>query len=259
MPLFLNKGVFRMEIFSDTIKIDSKGTKMIAHRGASGLESENTNAAFVAAGNRSYFGIECDVHVTKDGKFPIIHDDDTSRVSDVNLSVENSTLAELKEVKLHDRQKMGKISDIQRADLVIPELKDYISICKKYKKKAVLELKNEMSENDIKNIIEEIKELDYFDNVIFISFSRENVLCVRKLEPTSHVQFLASFCDDQLVDWLIENKLDFDMYYKRLTKEVVDTLHKHNLEVNCWTVDDPDDAKELVAWGVDYITSNILE
>ena len=39
----------------DSIKIDSRNTKMIAHRGLSGIEKENTNAAFIAAGNRSYF------------------------------------------------------------------------------------------------------------------------------------------------------------------------------------------------------------
>ena len=59
----------------DVIRIDSKQTKMVAHRGLSGLERENTCAAFVAAGNRSYFGIETDVHTTRDGKFVIIHDD----------------------------------------------------------------------------------------------------------------------------------------------------------------------------------------
>ena len=37
----------------NTVKIDKKGIKMVAHRGVSGLECENTNAAFVAAGNRS--------------------------------------------------------------------------------------------------------------------------------------------------------------------------------------------------------------
>ena len=37
----------------DTVKIDAKSTKMIAHRGVSGIERENTAAAFVAAGNRS--------------------------------------------------------------------------------------------------------------------------------------------------------------------------------------------------------------
>ena len=42
----------------NTIKIDSKQAKMVAHRGLSGIERENTNPAFVAAGNRSYFGID---------------------------------------------------------------------------------------------------------------------------------------------------------------------------------------------------------
>ena len=31
------------------------------------------------------------------------------------------------------------------------------------------------------------------------------------------------------------------------------------IKVNCWTVDDPEIAERLVSWGVDYITSNILE
>ena len=44
-------------------------TKMIAHRGLSGMETENTSAAFEAACECSYYGIETDVHVTKDGKY----------------------------------------------------------------------------------------------------------------------------------------------------------------------------------------------
>ena len=55
----------------DSIKLDTRTAKMIAHRGLSGIEKENTNAAFIAAGNRSYFGIETDVHKTVDGKFVI--------------------------------------------------------------------------------------------------------------------------------------------------------------------------------------------
>ena len=34
----------------DTIKIEKKNTLMVAHRGVSGLEKENTLAAFIAAG-----------------------------------------------------------------------------------------------------------------------------------------------------------------------------------------------------------------
>ena len=65
----------------DTIKIEKKNTLMVAHRGVSGLEKENTLAAFVAAGNRSYYGVETDVHRTADGKYVVIHDSDTARVS----------------------------------------------------------------------------------------------------------------------------------------------------------------------------------
>lgn len=53
----------------DTIKMNSRSVRMIAHRGVSGLERENTCAAFVAAGNRSYFGIETDVYQTADGNY----------------------------------------------------------------------------------------------------------------------------------------------------------------------------------------------
>ena len=42
-------------------------------------------------------------------------------------------------------------------------------------------------------------------------------------------------------------------------KDVIDLLHENGLKVNCWTVDDPKHAERLVEWGVDYITSNILE
>ena len=87
----------------NTIKIENKKCKIIAHRGLSGLECENTNAAFVAAGNRSYFGIETDVHVTKDGKYIIIHDNSTKRVSDKEFDVEKSRYKKLKKVRLYDK------------------------------------------------------------------------------------------------------------------------------------------------------------
>ena len=120
-------------ITMNTITIDSKNVQMIAHRGVSGIEMENTAAAFVAAGNRSYFGIETDVHVTKDGKIAVIHDDNTLRVSGIDRIVEETTLEELQTIPLYN-----KAEGCFRTDLKIPVLADYISICKRYDKKAVL-------------------------------------------------------------------------------------------------------------------------
>ena len=71
----------------DAIRINRKQARMVAHRGLSGIELENTCAAFVAAGNRDYWGIETDVHQTADGKYIIFHDDNTGRVITTDMVV----------------------------------------------------------------------------------------------------------------------------------------------------------------------------
>ena len=135
----------------DTVRIISKNVKMVAHRGLSGIERENTNPAFVAAGNRSYFGIETDVHRTADGKFVIIHDETTERVSlgKVNINVEESNYADLENIVLPDLDE-----STNRQDIRIPLLEDYIKICKKYDKVCVLELKNPFVKEDIVKMVE---------------------------------------------------------------------------------------------------------
>ena len=47
---------------------------MIAHRGLSGVKLENTKEAFELASNHTYFGIETDVHSTKDNRIVVCHD-----------------------------------------------------------------------------------------------------------------------------------------------------------------------------------------
>ena len=238
----------------NSVKIEHGNTRMVAHRGLSGIEKENTHAAFVAAGNRSYFGIETDVHRTLDGKFVCIHDDTTARVAIDNLAVEKSTFDTLRNLQLCDvDQKKG------RSDLRIPTLQEYVQICKKYGKIGVLELKNTFEPADVIKIIEIIKEEEYLHGILFISFSRANMITLRQLLPDQPCQYLISQFADDLVDFLCQNHLDLDIHYKALTEERVKMLHEKGIQVNCWTCDDPKDAKELVSWGVDYITSNILE
>ena len=57
----------------------------------------------------------------------------------------------------------------------------------------------------------------------------------------------------------MDNKIDLDALFTCLTKEAVDDLHAKGIVVNCWTVDRLEDAQNLIAMGVDQITSNILE
>ncbi len=238
----------------DSIKINSMNTCMVAHRGLSGIETENTNAAFIAAGNRSYFGIETDVHKTADGKFVVIHDDRTGRVSSADISVEGSSYNDLRGINLHSPD--GKEG---RADMLIPSLKEYISTCKRYEKTAVLELKNEFTSDEIKAICNEITEENYLENVIFISFCFDNLVRLREFSPEQTVQFLVDDYDDGLPELLASHKFDLDIEYKALTKERIDTLHSRGIKINCWTCNDKDAGEKLCKYGIDFITSNILE
>lgn len=240
----------------NTIRIDKQQARLIAHRGVSGLETENTNAAFVAAGNRSYFGIETDVHVTADGEFVVIHDDSTGRVANDDLSVEGSTLKTLQEVILKDKD-----GSTTRGDLRIPTLEEYIRICKAYGKTPVLELKNAFTEADIVRLCERMKALDYFEEVVFISFVYENLLTIKTLFPTHTVQFLTVQRAD--MDWLIgelaAHGMDIDVHWPVVTPAFMARCREVGVKVNCWTVDDPAVAEKLIELGVDFITSNILE
>lgn len=243
-----------MKNLTDSIKFQEKGgVQMIAHRGLSGLETENTCAAFVAAGVKSYFGIETDVHVTKDKQFICVHDDDLQRVAALPWVIEETDFSVLRKVRLKDE------NGLQREDLCLPSLEEYFSICNRYQKKAVLELKNPMDKDMVWAIAEKSVQTGVFENVIFISFDAQNLLYLREKYPTATAQFLTETATEEEIAFMIENKLDADLWDECVTKEKVDALHAHGLKVNVWTVDSVERANEMKACGVDFITSNILE
>ena len=238
----------------DTVKIQKGNVKMIAHRGVSGLELENTCAAFVAAGNRSYFGIETDVHVTADGEFIIIHDDSTARVGTEAMTVEETDFAVLRGLQL--KEKDGTL----RCDLRLPKLEEYLSVCKRYEKEAVLELKNPMEREAVQGIVAECAEAYGLEHVTFIAFCFQNLLYVKEKAPQAKAQYLlAEEIKPEHIQKMVDNGIDLDTHYLALSKELIDELHSRGIVVNCWTVDDPEIAEKLASWGVDQITSNILE
>lgn len=239
----------------DTVKInDKKNTLFIAHRGLSGLELENTDSAFIAAANRGYFGIESDVRVTRDGRFVMFHDDTTARLSAQNLTIGKTDYKTLKNLDLIP-QKNRMTGD----DFKIPDLKDYLSICANYGKTAVIELKEKIEPKYIKQIYTEVQKYYTPDKAIFISFNLENLQYLRREYPDSVIQFLTHKFDEKILKTLKLLKLDLDIHYAFCDKTVIDTCHQNGIKVNCWTVDQPADAERLIDYGVDYITTNILE
>lgn len=239
----------------NTIFWKEKGNvKMIAHRGVSGLERENTCPAFVAAGVKTYYGIETDVHLTKDGKFILAHDDDLKRIAGLDMVIEETNFSTLREIRLLDTD--GKTP---REDLFLPTVEEYISICRKYDKQAVLELKNDMPKEKIWEIVEIIKGMGWYERTTFISFSGDNLLYLREKYKDANAQFLTEKNDEETYLFMVNNRLDADLCGTCVTKEFVDKLHQAGLVVNCWTLDLLEYANLGKAYGVDMITTNILE
>lgn len=228
-----------------TTKFNKKDCKVIAHRGLSGLALENTDTAFDLAGQHTYFGIEADVRKTLDG-FVICHDANLGRISGKNVDVESSLLQDLLDIKLF-------------GDEHLATLESYFSICKQYQKKAILELKSTFSRDEIAQIIDVAQQIEWLDQVIFISFIYDNLTLVREILPQAMVQFLFSSLSQEIVQKVIQDNFDVAIAYRALTKEALKTFHDAGLKVNCWTVDSRRVANKLASWGVDYITTNILE
>ncbi len=238
----------------ETLKIEKKNTKMIAHRGLSGLEKENTCLAFVAAGNRSFYGIETDVHLTKDNVFVICHDFNTGRVSNENLEIKDTTFDELRNICLYDFN-----SQELKPYIKIPTLKEYLLICKKYNKHCVIEVKPEFTLSQIQKLLDEVNQINELKDTTFISFSLENLKKIRNINSSIPLQYLTSVYTNELPAICAREKVDIDILYSQLTKENMKAFKEHNIAINAWTVNNSVDAQKLIDLEIDFITTNILE
>lgn len=239
----------------NTVKIDKYFKGMIAHRGLSGIETENTVNAFLAAANRSYFGIETDVHASRDGKIIITHDDTLLRLGMLNLYIPSFRYEEIRKFSLIDR-KSGNLSDT----LFIPLLSDYLLICKTYKKHAVIELKGILSNENLEAILGEIRRMGIPpDQFSLISFNDKYLTGLRKSNPDMDLYFLSGEVNEKILDFCEKHRLNLDAWHESVDEATVKRLHLIGLKVNVWTVDDKETAERLIKMGVDYITSNILE
>ena len=71
--------------------------KIIGHRGAKGEMPENTLMAFQYALDIGVHALELDIHLTKDKKIVVIHDNSINRTSNGKGNINNLTLKELQQ------------------------------------------------------------------------------------------------------------------------------------------------------------------
>lgn len=101
--------------------------KIIGHRGAAGLELENTAASFKRALALGAQTVELDVRLTKDKQLVVSHDADMERIADNPTVIREASLASLQKIRLRDGSKILTLAQalaILANVAVIVELKD---------------------------------------------------------------------------------------------------------------------------------------
>lgn len=99
-------------------------TKIVGHRGAKGLELENTIPSFEAAKKLSVDAIEFDILITKDGKFVVCHDDNLQRVGGVDKHISQLTYPELAKIPLKNGHPVPLLVDVLKLIHDIPVILD---------------------------------------------------------------------------------------------------------------------------------------
>ncbi|MCE5263392.1 MAG: glycerophosphodiester phosphodiesterase [Deltaproteobacteria bacterium] len=135
----------------------------IAHRGYSARYPENTLLAFENAVAAGADVIELDVHLSRDGRLVVIHDDRIDRTADGTGAVSALTLAELKRHNYNNGMSQGFV-EIPTLDEVIAWAGDRVMINVEIKNRPIPTAGIEQKLADL------LRETRFADQVIVSSF-----------------------------------------------------------------------------------------
>ena len=224
----------------------------IAHRGKHDKYFENTLNAFKEAARGDYFGIETDIHLTKDNYWVIHHDPDF---------LSNGKKYVISELTKDEVIKLPLDNEQDDKEAYIPLFEDYLKICQESGKRPIIEFKPKNPKlKYIKQVVKMVNEHMGIDNVHFIAFYPWPLIKLKlKYGKKVHLQqLLEEGHYKTLYKWAKFFKMDIDIEEKLLTPELMEIFHKKKLKVNAWTVDEEEMLKKLEEMGIDYITTNVF-
>lgn len=99
---------------------------VIAHRGASAYQPENTLAAFALAIAQGAQMIELDLHCSSDNQVVVIHDETLDHTTNLKGRVDEFTLAEIKQADAGHGERVPTLEET--LDLTVSKLRLYLEI-----------------------------------------------------------------------------------------------------------------------------------
>ena len=221
-------------------------TQTIAHRGdwRPDGSAQNSRTSLRRALDLGIFGSEIDIWLTRDGHIMVNHD-----ASYDGVTLQDTIYSACRRLRLKNGERM-------------PQLKDLLRILKKSKSptRLVVEIKNhrdpQRSRDCATAAVRAIRHRHLQNRVLYISFSIEACETIHRLEPYADVAYLSGNRTPAELHALGLTGLDYSIKVLRQHPEWVQEAHALGMNVNVWTVDRPEDLREMRDLGVDYITTN---
>lgn len=220
---------------------------MIAHRGFSGIYHENTVLAFEKAAEHGSGGAETDIRKTSDGVYVCSHNSDVELKDGTVLEVKDNTYAALTAQPLK-RKNIG--------ETYLCTFKEYLEVMAKNNMVCFIELKDEFTDEEIKEIFDLCAEVYDLQKCILQSFNMDNLLKARKIVPD--LPIMLTWGDGDSYEGCIENGISIDADYRYITEDMIKEFHNAGLEVGVWTVNNIFALEYCKSLGVDYIESDLF-
>lgn len=196
---------------------------IVGHRGAAGIELENTLSSFKRAIDVGANAIEFDVHVTKDGYAVVCHDPDLERVSGSKDFINSLTYEEVQKIALHNGER-------------IPRLREVLETAAEKNVPVIVEIKVNTHIEEIVQILNKFPKM----NITIASFDHDVVKQCKRLRPDIP-GFVAE--DDHpftAIKTALAIKADgIDLNYKKLTPVVYWRAKRAGLQLMVYTVNNP--------------------
>lgn len=216
---------------------------IIAHRGASRAFPENTHAAFQHALELGVDGIELDVHGTRDGVL-VVHHDPTLAIRH-GEAVEQVPIASLSgaEVAAHRLPTGDTVPTLEAVfDLVGHRSTLYV----------------EVKAPGVETLVAALLDRHPAVRAEVHAFDHRIPVGVRTLRPATPIGLLsASYPLDVRAVLADANATAFWQYAPLIDESLVRGVHAAGARLIAWTVNDAPHARQLAAWGVDGLCSDI--
>jgi glycerophosphoryl diester phosphodiesterase len=236
----------------------------IAHRGGSTLRPENTIAAFDHAIALGVDGLECDVHLSRDGDVVVIHDASLNRTTNATGPVSALTASDLAQLDAGFHYGSLEAYPYRARGIGVPRLRELLD---RYTTvPIVIEVKGE-DPNVALRTIDVVREAGAEDRVVVAGFNQGVLEAARRKAP----DIVTSAAFDEvagLIPALEKGALPMPQPFKlfqvpfrfhgiqRLYEPFVVAARAAGLPIQVWVVDDPHDMRELLKWGVTGIISD---